>query len=166
MNAKQLQAIADGMLTAADIAANDAAKIGMKDLPPESFNAICSQYGGEEIKGRLEEVIQKRVALTIATYNDIPKNRAEIAEYAKHTTDLYRDAVSVLMQANDMPVDGESAGQALTAYYYKTMADMTLLTAGLDKAGISLEELTPNTIDVPTLEGVCKQAGISHGVPL
>jgi hypothetical protein len=154
MTPEQKKLLADALMDSAIQTADEAAKLGLRDIPEGALNAACGlpdTPANNRTQDVIKHIVQDRIELRIEELTNPPANRTEAHQYAKRETELYRDLLSNVFATEGLQPNPQAAGTALLNYQI-----------GVSKALIGLGEvaegvdLSPSTVvEIPTFREIC-----------
>lgn len=163
MTPEQKRALADALMDSAITTADEAAKLGLRDIPEGALRAACGLSDMPKnniMQDAIQGIVRDRIALRLEELSNPPANRSEVREYATRETDLYRDLLSNLFTIEGLQPNPQAAAMALQQYYAKVSGELSLLG---DSAGGM--DLSPSVaIEVPTFYDMCVANGAGRNV--
>lgn len=154
MTPEQKRLLADALMDSAVQTADEAARLGLRDIPDGALSATCGlsdMSGHNRTQEVIRQIVQDRIQLRLDELSSPPENSAHVREYARRETELYRDLVSNIFSTDGLRPDPNKAQAALNNYYRdvsRNLAELGNISEGID--------LSPSTtVEVPTFSEIC-----------
>lgn len=154
MTPEQKRLLADALMDSAIQTADEAARLGLRDIPEGALNAACglsNKPHHNRTQETIRQIVQDRIAIRMEELSNPPKNTSEAREYAKRETDLYANLVSNIFALDGLKPSPQQANIALSRYH-------RILTNELKALGEAVGDIdiSPSTdVEVPTFSEIC-----------
>lgn len=144
-----------------------AAQIGTIDMPITPLRELCAATPGKDYPPeRVREIVGIRAANELAILNHPPGTAAEAFEAAKQDVQLMQEAMIILMTKEEIEGNAGELTLLLNIHGMEKQAQYMALAALQDKRKIPLDTITPDSIEPPDWNHICKAVGSVRGVPL
>lgn len=155
MTPEQKRLLADALIDSAVQTADEAAKLGLRDIPEGALRAACGlpeTPANNQTQQTIQDLVHRRIALRLDSLSNPPQTRLEMVNLSRQETDLYRDLLSNIFATEGLNPDPQRAGVALTLYYQKILNEAQSLDGVLGSV-----DMTPSTVvEVPTFSEICR----------